>query len=328
MKALTKSVQCHRRKHCLKVDACVPPVAPSVPGASVTPSVPEPKDVIVTPEPRGHGAHAGSSGDKPEAPQKRRADNQDVCLELFPAGGSPDAKKPAGDAEAPKDMKKPAAVPKSKVRAGKKIKLPPDEDKQSKPRGADKGQRATRGDALTFAGHRPPADPDLREQFLCIRKEYMDQKAAYKADKKGKKKSDSVRNWTPHATQLEYLQFMKIQMAKLKETAATTQEKFTSASEAWKDHCIEKGYLKSVPVDDNTGELAPDINLDDDDGAEMKEAGMKEAERSVAEEMNCAEMSEEHLDAAPECRWDFWFQRNHGFISSLHPTQIRFRVCR
>ena len=155
----------------------------------------------------------------------------------------------------------------------------------------------------------------------------MDQKAAYKADKKGKKKSSSVvRNWTPHATQLEYLQFMKMQMAKLKETDATVQEKFTSASEAWKDHCIEKGYLKSVPVDDNADELAPDIN--DDDGAEMKEAGMKEAERSVAEEMNCAEMSEEHLDAAPECRWDFWFQRNHGFISSLHPTQIRFRVCR
>ena len=87
---------------------------------------------------------------------------------------------------------------------------------------------------------------------------------------------------------------MKIQMAKLKETAATTQEKFTSASEAWKDHCIEKGYyLKSVPVDDNADELAPDINLDDDDGAEMKEA-----ERSVAEEMNCAEMSEEHLDGS------------------------------
>ena len=86
---------------------------------------------------------------------------------------------------------------------------------------------------------------------------------------------------------------MKIQMAKLKETAATTQEKFTSASEAWKDHCIEKGYLKSVPVDDNAGELAPDINLDDDDGAEMKEA-----ERSVAEEMNCAEMSGEHLDGS------------------------------
>ena len=229
---------------CLQVDACVTPVAPSVPGAAVTPSVPEPEDVIVTPEPRGHDAHAGSSGDKPEAPQKRRADNQDVCLELFPAGGSPDAEKPAGDAKAPKDMKKPAAVPKSKVRAGKKVKLPPDEDKQSKPRGADKGQRASRGDALTFAGHRPPADPDLREQFLRIRKEYMDQKDAYKADKKGKKAS--VRNWTPHATQLEFLQFMKTQMAKLKETAATMQEKFIIASEAWKDHCIEKGYLKSV----------------------------------------------------------------------------------
>ena len=281
---------------CLKVDACVPPVAPSVPGAAVTPSVPEPKDVIVTPEPRGHGAHAGSSGDKPEAPQKRRADNQDVCLELFPAGGSPDAKKPPGDAKAPKDMKKPAgdaAVPKSKVRPGKKIKLPPDEAKQSKPRGADKGQRATRGDALTFAGHRPPADPDLREQFLRIRKEYMDQKAAYKADKKGKKKSSSVvRNWTPHATQLEYLQFMKMQMAKLKETDATVQEKFTSASEAWKDHCIEKGYLKSVPVDDNADELAPDIN--DDDGAEMKEAEMKEAEMKEAEEIS----GEEHLDGS------------------------------
>jgi hypothetical protein len=95
---------------------------------------------------------------------------------------------------------------------------------------------------------------------------------------------------------------MKIQMAKLKETAATTQEKFTSASEAWKDHCIEKGYLKSVPVDDNTDELAPDINLDDDGAemkeAEMKEAEMKEAERSVAEEMTCAEMSEEHLDGS------------------------------
>jgi hypothetical protein len=92
-------------------------------------------------------------------------------------------------------------------------------------------------------------------------------------------------------------------MAKLKETAATTQEKFTSASEAWKDHCIEKGYLQSVPVDDNADELAPDVNLDDDGGAkmkeaEMKEAEMKEAERSVAEEMNCAEMSEERLDGS------------------------------
>jgi hypothetical protein len=37
-----------------------------------------------------------------------------------------------------------------------------------------------------------------------------------------------------------------------------------------------------VPVDDNADELAPDIN--DDDGAEMKEAEMKEAEEISGEE--------------------------------------------
>lgn len=94
----------------------------------MTPSVPDVQEVIVTPEPKGNGAHSGSSRDKPEVPHKRQAENQDVCLELFPAGGSHDAEKPAaGDAEAPEEMKNAVAgpKPKPKVRASKKIKLRP-----------------------------------------------------------------------------------------------------------------------------------------------------------------------------------------------------------
>ena len=272
-----------------KVDACGPPGTPSVPGAAAS--------TIVTPEPRGNGVHAGNSGDKPEAPQKRQAENQDVRVELFPADGSADAEKPTAlDAEAGEEMKKPVAClkPNPKVRANKKIKLTPGdgEDKLPKPHGADKGQRAARGEALTFAGHRPPTDPELREQFLRIRKEYMDQKEAFKAEKKGKKKSDPVGNWTPYATQLQYLQFMKTEMAKLKETDATMQDKFTSASEAWKSHCIDKGYLNVMPVDDQDDVSAAEINSTD--GAEMN----KQRSEAVAEEANGAEMRKEHIDSS------------------------------
>ena len=191
-------------------------------------------------------------------------------------------------------MKKPVAClkPNPKVRANKKIKLTPGdgEDKLPKPHGADKGQRAARGEALTFAGHRPPTDPELREQFLRIRKEYMDQKEAFKAEKKGKKKSDLVRVCT--ATQLQYLQFMKTEMAKLKDTDATMQDKLTCASEAWKSHCIDKGYLTMKRVGDKDDVSAAEINSTD--GAEMN----KQRSEAVAEEANGAEMRKEHIHSS------------------------------
>ena len=112
----------------------------------------------------------------------------------------------------------------------------------SKPHGADKGQRAPQGEALTFDGDRLPTDPDLREQFLRIRKEYMDQKEAYKAEMA----RSQVRNWKPHATQLQYLQFMKIEMAKGHLNLHKLQG----------DRCLY------------TSVSAADINLND--GAEMK----------------------------------------------------------
>lgn len=128
----------------------------------------------------------------------------DLFVELFPS------KKPAVE-EGPEPSE--PAPKKLKGRKLPPIKMPPAEDKLSKPCGSDRSQRASRGDALTFSG--PPQDPVLREQFLSIREEYMDQKALLKAEKGKNKKSEA--NWTPHASQAECLKFMRNEMAKLQD---------------------------------------------------------------------------------------------------------------
>ena len=108
------------------------------------------------------------SGDKVPAPQARKPP-ADVTRRLFSesalsckADGKVDQADDKSDEAAPPPAKKAKAAPK------KKITLSPSEDKSSKPRGSDKNQRKSRGEALAFAGYRPPNDPVLREQFLRI----------------------------------------------------------------------------------------------------------------------------------------------------------------
>ena len=88
----------------------------------------------------------------------------------------------------------------------------------------------------------------------------MDQKEAFKADRKGKKKSES---WAPHTSQLEYLKFMKGELLKLHDEPHTTVEKFKKASEAWKQHCVENGKMTSGASGSNEDASKPADHQDD-----------------------------------------------------------------
>jgi len=238
----------------------------------VTPPVATP---FITP-PAKFWEVAQTSGGKVEQTNKRKV--EDVCIELFPEKGleEPD-KTPAVAVEPP--------APKRRASKQPKITSPPVEDKVSKPRGSDKVQRKPRGERLTFAGHRPPAAPALREQFLRIRQEYYDTKQAFKGDKKGKKKDDP-QNWTPHATQLEYLQFMKAEMAKNND--GSTQEKFKMASLAWGQYCLNKGYVKNVSPEDVASPAAKADDMETEAAASAvdaeADAGQANAEATAGEE--------------------------------------------
>ena len=226
-----------------------PPGGWWAPGVT-TPPVETP---LITP-PVNMKAVAETSGSGEKVDNKRRKVEQGVRCELFP-------EKSDKTPEKPKEAKPPAP----KKKSSKRITLPPvDDNKLSKPRGTDKVQRKARGECLTFAGYRPPNSPLLREQFLRIREEYYATKEAFKGDKKSKKKDDP-RNWTPHATQLEYLQFMKGEMAKLQEEDGTTQEKFKKAAQAWGQYCLIKGYVKNVAPED-VANAAVDVASADAEG--------------------------------------------------------------
>lgn len=147
-------------------------------------------------------------------------------------------KQPGDDAttEQPKKRKRGPARPLQNV--PKQVPAASGEDKSSKPRSSDKQPRTPRGEGLTFAGHRPPKDAQLREAFMKIRESYMSEKLAFK----GKSKR-AAGNWTPHVRQLDYLQFMKQHIQENTNPADnTTQKKFKSACAAWKDHCQVNGW--------------------------------------------------------------------------------------
>ncbi|CAE7834949.1 unnamed protein product [Symbiodinium sp. CCMP2592] len=95
-------------------------------------------------------------------------------------------------------------------------------DSVSKPRSADKTKRAARGSAQTFAGRRPPKDPQLCEAFHTIRQGFYDEKSKRKAEKR-----------TMSVGQELFLLKMKDFMEKDKSTDST-QVKFQKAIAAWR----------------------------------------------------------------------------------------------
>ena len=81
--------------------------------------------------------------------------------------------------------------------------------------------RAKRGTAGTFCGRKPPQDPQLAEEFRCIRDAWMARQAAAKATKVGKKanaKANAKETKTAKVEASDYLQQMKTTIATLKKT--------------------------------------------------------------------------------------------------------------
>ena len=89
-----------------------------------------------------------------------------------------------------------------------------------KKRGADKLPRASRGSMQTFAGRRPPADPDKLEAYNRMRQDYEALQA--EAKKSGKKVS---------LNQSKYYDFMKQEM---KRQGGSSKDKFRAAAKAYR----------------------------------------------------------------------------------------------
>lgn len=95
-----------------------------------------------------------------------------------------------------------------------------------KKRGQDKAPRATRGSMQTFAGRRPPADPDKLEAYNRIRQDYE----ALQAEAKNSGKKISL-------NQSKYYDYMKQEM---KRHGGNSKDKFRAAA---------KGYRSKVGLE-------------------------------------------------------------------------------
>ena len=95
-----------------------------------------------------------------------------------------------------------------------------------KKRGADKQPRAARGSMQTFAGRRPPADPDKLEAYNRMRQDYE----ALQGEAKHSGKKISL-------NQSKYYDYMKQEM---KKQGGSSKDKFRAAA---------KGYRSKVGLD-------------------------------------------------------------------------------
>ena len=97
------------------------------------------------------------------------------------------------------------------------------------PGGTIDKSRAKYGTAQTFAGRRPPKDPERRKLFDDVRFEYYRQKA------QDRKMGRSGRIYSEH----KYHKFMKLKMAELASNGTSGAERMKLAAAAWSEQKYE-----------------------------------------------------------------------------------------
>ena len=130
--------------------------------------------------------------------------------------------------EEPKEEPKIPEIPKKKLKTGQlpKVLFPGAHNSPLKKRGADKQQCAVRGSMQTFAGRRPPADPDRLEAYNRMRQDYE----ALQGEAKNSGKKISL-------NQSKYYDYMKQEM---KKQGGSSKDKFRAAA---------KGYRSKMGLD-------------------------------------------------------------------------------
>jgi len=129
-----------------------------------------------------------------------------------------------------------------------KAKAKPVQDSPSNRKG--KRQRAPRGSAGTFAGHRPPKSPARLEAFEALKAEYLKaQEVARALRKTDDKKSSKKRRLSDN--QLAYFAFMKAKMSELAAGGVPGPDRMKQAAMAWQEKVSQSDADDDEPLGGN-----------------------------------------------------------------------------